>query len=88
MPTKFTEIERALDRRSRSRAMRSVARKIRKAQDRLRRMVPPDAWRVYLDLESLAGRREDALVRTAIRLARRHGQRGLLLALVRRMPLD
>jgi hypothetical protein len=75
-------IEKVLNRRLRGRRFRQMSLEITAAQQRLRDSVSPRAWRVYLDLEQLAGARTDAIMASALRIAFRHGQRALLLAVV------
>jgi hypothetical protein len=81
-------IEQSIGRRLRGQRFRQMSREITAAQQKLHKAVSRRAWHAYLDLEHLTGAREDATIAAAIRLAFKHGQRALLLAVVRQMRID
>jgi len=83
----MVSVERALTRRLRGRRFREMSAEIRAAQDGLRKAVSRRAWRAYLDLE-IAGARQDAMIRAAVRLALRRGRHALLSDVVRHLEVD
>jgi hypothetical protein len=84
----MVSVERALNQRLRGRRFRQMSEDVKDAQNKLRKAVSGRAWRAYLDLEQIVGARQDAMLRTAIRLALRHGRHALLLDVVRHLEID